>query len=290
MAIFLKLRFILPVMLYACTPAFASEQPVPSAKLISQVQQKMIEYLNGLADLHCTEFVTQEKLSANGHVEVTERAKYDYLIMMQGGNDQFELNETRVLQPDNKASKPSPVSMLVSNGIATALLMFHPYYRDSYNFETGTEEITDGRALIPVYFQQIPGRRSPAALALRGREYPLELKGTAWIDPQSDEVMRIDAGLLNDMSDIGLRAMKIHVEYKVVPVGKTISAMDLPVSAVVDVTTPRQRWRNTHTFDAYKSFSIEAEQDPNVKVHEDKPDGTANDGSANSPSDTKEKQ
>ena len=31
----------------------------------------------------------------------------------------------------------------------------------------------------------IPGTRSPAALALRGREYPLELSGSAWIDPQT---------------------------------------------------------------------------------------------------------
>jgi hypothetical protein len=50
--------------------------------------------------------------------------------------------------------------------------------------------------------------------------------------------------------------------------------MILPAEAVVDVTTPRQHWRNTHTFDGYKTFSTEAEQDPNVKVHADKP-GTA---------------
>jgi hypothetical protein len=36
--------------------------------------------------------------------------------------------------------------------------------------------------------------------------------------------------------------------------------------AVVDVVTPRQHWRNTHLFDGYKSFSIDSEQDPNVKI------------------------
>ena len=140
MAIFRNHRLILPMLLMVCIPAFAADQPAPSAKLIGQVQQKIATYLNSLADLHCTESVTQEKLSANGHLEVTERAKYDYLIMMQGGNDDFELNETRVAEPGNKAAKPSPVSMLVSNGIATALLIFHPYYRDSYSFEIGAED------------------------------------------------------------------------------------------------------------------------------------------------------
>lgn len=288
MAIYLKRYLILPALLLACLPAWAADGGAPSAKLIGQVQQKVAAYLNDLADLHCTESVTQEKLAPNGHVVLTERAKYDYLIMMQGGDDDFQLNETRVADQGNKAAKAS-VSMLVSNGIATALLIFHPYYRDSYSFELGDPALASGRILIPVRFQPIQGRRTPAALALRGREYPLELEGTAWIDPQSSDVVRIDANLQKDMSDIGLRAMDIHVEYKSVPVGKTISSIDLPTKAVVDVTTPRQHWRNTHVFDAYKSFSIAAEQDPNVKVHGDKPDGAASDNPAIPSTDPKEK-
>ena len=290
MAIYRSRILVLPVLLLACLRAFAADQPAPPAKLIGLVQQKIAAYLDGLADLHCTESVTQEKLAPNGHVVVTERAKYDYLIMMQGGNDDFELNETRVEASGSKTPKPKAASMLVSNGIATALLVFHPYYRDSYNFDIGIEQAADGRFLIPVRFQQIPGRRSPAALALRGREYPLELEGTAWVDPQSNDIVRVDAGLLNDMSDIGLRAMKIEVQYKIFPIGRNASSIDLPARAVVDVTTPRQHWRNTHVFEGYKSFSADAEQDPNVKVHGDKPDGTANDAPASPSTDTKEKQ
>jgi len=76
----------------------------------------------------------------------------------------------------------------------------------------------------------------------------------------------IDASLERDMSDIGLRSLHIHVEYKPAEVGNKVSTFDLPALAVVDVTTPRQHWRNTHVFDAYKSFSIDVEQDPNVKI------------------------
>ncbi len=43
------------------------------------------------------------------------------------------------------------------------------------------------RTLIPIHFEHIKGRRTPAALALRGREYPLELKGTAWLNKQSEK-------------------------------------------------------------------------------------------------------
>jgi hypothetical protein len=252
---------LLPVLaaMHAAGQASSAFDPVDIA------QRKITAYLTSLADLHCTESVTQEKITPSGHVAATERAKYDYLIMMDGNGDDFQLNETRLLSSKG-TPKASPVSMLVSNGVPTVLLVFHPYYRDSFKFAAGAEETVGGKVLIPIRFEYIEGHRSPAALALRGREYPLALKGTAWLDKQAREVVKIDASLESDMSDIGLRSLHIHVEYQPEEVGNKVSAVDLPALAVVDVTTPRQHWRNTHVFDAYKSFSIDVEQDPNVKI------------------------
>jgi hypothetical protein len=278
------------VILMVIVPVVVGGQTPAPSDIVGKTEQKVVSYLDSLADLHCSESVTQEKLSPTGHVESTVRAKYDYLIMMQGDNDDFQLNETRVAEGSNKVAKPSPVSMLVSNGISTALLIFHPYYRGSYDFHVGETETNNGRSLVPIHFQQISGRRSPAALSLRGREYPLELEGTAWVDKETDDVVRVDAGLEKDMSDIGLRALQIHVEYSPVSVGRKLSSVDLPTTAVVDVTTPRQHWRNTHAFEAYKSFSTQAEQDPNVKVHGNNSTDDTNANPSDATPDSKEKQ
>jgi hypothetical protein len=232
-----------------------------------QAQQQVVSYLAKLADLHCTESVVQEKLSGNGHVTATEKSKFDYLIMMQGDGDGFQLIESRI-EASNAQHKPLP--MLVTNGFSSLLLIFHPYYRDSFQFESGGDDLIDGRPATKVNFTHITGKRTLAALALRGREYPLEFRGTAWLDKQSGEVVRIDAGLLHEMGDVGLRTLAIHVEYKPTRMGINAEKMTLPALAVVDVETPKQHWRNTHVFSAYKSFSAEAEQDPNVKVRPDK--------------------
>jgi hypothetical protein len=40
----------------------------------------------------------------------------------------------------------------------------------------------------------------------------------------------------------------------------------VPSRAVVELMTPRQHWKNTHTFHNYKLFSTEANQDPAVRV------------------------
>ena len=259
-------RFLVWLLLFApAVIAAGQSSSAPSAADLAQRQ--VIAYLAKLADLHCTESVTQEKLAGNGHVEASEHAKYDYLIMIDGNGDDLQLNESRI---ESSASRHKPLPLLVTNGFSTVLLVFHPYYRDRFTFETGPDEVADGLELIPVSFSHIRGRRSPAALALRGREYPLELKGTAWLDRQSGQVVKMDAGLLHDMSDIGLRSLKIHVEYKPARLGKDLSTVTLPALAVVDVTTPLQHWRNTHVFDGYQNFSTDAEQDSNVKIRAEK--------------------
>ena len=246
--------------------SFAQTQSSSTNAVIELAQKQITAYLEKLADFHCTESVTQQKLAPNGHVEATERAQYDYLIMMNGTGDDFQLNESRV-EAANFRGKQTQLPMLVTNGAATVLLVFHPYYRDAFTFEAGAEESLDGRASIPVHFAHIEGRRTPAALALRGREYPLELAGTAWLDKRSGEVIKVEASLEHDMSDVGLRALHVRVDYKPSAPDKSVGTLDLPALAVVDVETPRQHWRNTHTFDHYRGFSTDAEQDPNVKLH-----------------------
>ena len=230
-------------------------------------RQRVTSYLADLSDLKCTETVTQEKLTGSGHVEAKEQAKYDYLIMIDGNADGLHFNESRL---ESSVAHHKQLPMLITNGFSTLLLIFHPYYRDSFNFESGAEEVIDGKTVIPVKFSEIAGHRALVALALRGRVYPINLKGTAWLDKQTGEVIKMDASLQDDMSDVGLRSLTVHVEYNPTALGKK-PMMNLPTLAVVDVATPRQHWRNKHVFEGYKSFSVDAEQDPNVKIKASNP-------------------
>lgn len=262
-------------------------QPSFAGGEADQARRQVIAYVAKLADLHCTETVVQEKLAASGHVQASERARYDYLVMIDGNADDFQLNESRV---ESSAGKHKPLPMMITNGFSTLLLIFHPYYRDSFIFKPGADEVVNGREVQVLHFSQVDGRRSPTALALRGREFPLELQGTAWLDLQSGQVEKIDAHLSHDMSDIGLRSLSIQVHYKPFNLGSASGTMTLPAEAVVDATTPRQHWRNTHTFDSYKSFSAAAEQDPNVRVHTGKAGTASGDTPEELQSNPREKQ
>jgi hypothetical protein len=245
----------------AFVPLVAGGQSVVPANLVDQAQKQVVSYVGKLADLHCTEDVLQEKLKPNGGSELSSKSQYDYFLYMQGNSYDFQLSESRLeIGTQKQAHQP----LLLTNGFSTLLLVFHPYYRNAFDFTAGPSETIDGRSVIPVHFAHVKGARTPAALALRGREFPLELEGTAWLDAHSGQVVRIDAGLEHEMTDVGMKSLKIRVDY--VPSPKASDHFMVPSRAVVELQTPKQHWRNTHTFHNYKLFSTEANQDPTVKV------------------------
>jgi hypothetical protein len=236
-------------------------QSVVPVNLVDQAQKQVVAYISRLADLHCTEDVLQQKLKPNGGVELSSKSQYDYFLYMQGNSYDFQLSESRLEVGTQKQARQP---LLLTNGFSTLLLVFHPYYRSAFDFTAGPEETIDGRGVIPVHFAHIRGARTPAALALRGREFPLELEGTAWLDAHSGQVVRMDAGLEHQMTDVGMKSLRIRVDY--MPSPKPSDQFMVPERAVVDLETPKQHWRNTHTFHNYKLFSTEANQDPSVKV------------------------
>jgi hypothetical protein len=236
-------------------------QAVVPVNLVDQAQKQVVAYVAKLADLHCTEDVVQEKLKPNGGTELSSKSQYDYFLYMQGNSYDFQLSESRLEVGTQKQARQP---LLLTNGFSTLLLVFHPYYRNAFDFTAGPAESLEGRSVIPVHFAHIQGARTPAAMALRGREFPLDLEGTAWLDASTGQVVRMDAGLEHEMEDVGMKALKIRVDY--VPSPKASDHFMVPAKAVVELQTPRQHWRNTHTFRNYKLFSTEATQDPAVKV------------------------
>lgn len=256
--------------------------------VLTLAERQIKELLAELADVHCTETVIQQKLSEDGRVQASAKEQFDYLIMISGHEEDFQMSESRIEDPGWR-HKLLSTPMLMTNGMATVLLVFHPYYREGFDFTTLPAETIDGRAAIPIQFTHIGGRRTPAALALQGREYPLELQGTAWLDKETGKIVKVDASLVHDMSDIGLRALTIHVEYKATRLRSDGTEIVLPTFAVVDVSSLHQHWRNTHYFGNYRSFSTNAEQDPNVKIHADQVKPTIMSDPEASPPESKEK-
>ena len=247
---------VLLILIVAGAPV--SAQDAASPDLLVRVRTQMESFVKVFSDVRCTELVEQDKLAKNGKVEESEKSTFDYLVIAEEAGDELTLQESRLAQP--APAKKAVSSMLVTNGFATFLLIFHPMYQDSFAFSAPEMETVGGETLARIGFRHVRNKPSTTELVLRGREYPLDFAGSAWIEPRSGSVVRIDAELEQPMDDIGLRRMHVDVCYAPAHFRGVDESLRLPAAATVEVETARQHWRNLHTFTNYQRFNVDVNQ------------------------------
>jgi hypothetical protein len=256
------LGFGIALMLAILTSPLAHAQDKNLDELLSRTSREVSSFVEQFSEVKCTEHVLQEKLGEHNKVERKAESAFDYLVILTNTGGELGLNESRVAVHQtalgNRKKEVAP--LLVSNGFATLFLIFHPYYSGSFHFAAVGSEVIAGKPLAKIHFDHVPNSKSVVALAVRGREYPLELSGTAWIDPETGAIARINAGVDGGIEDIGMKSLRSEVEYVPVRFGQQLSAYWFPRQATVEVETPRQHWRNTHTFFDYQKFSVSTEE------------------------------
>jgi len=216
-------------------------------------------YFDKFSDLTCKESVTQYVLNGSGHAIYRENSAYDYQFQATSASGALKFNETREVR--NPAFRDPGRTLLVTTGFASLLLIAHPMYEASYVFEPAGSESIDGVSYAMVHFSPVPGASSPASLRLRGKNYPLPMSGTLWIEPQSGAIVKLEAKVDSSLSDLGLAGMRSEVHYALHTFRDPAESIWVADSAVIDVDTPHQHWRNQHHFTDYKRF--------NVNIHEE---------------------
>ncbi len=248
--------FLLGVLLMT-TAARGADRPSLDQTL-ANTSKSVERFWDQFSSVTCTESVTQEKLGKEGKIEYRQDSVFDYLILMSLKEDELTVEESRLLQKSEGKAKNLP--LLTTRGFPTLLLVFHPYYLEDYRYELDGQEQIGGRTLTRIKFEHIPGKRSTSALALRGRDYPLDLKGTAWVEPDTGVVRKMSAALVAPLDDLNLKTLNTDVVYEP---EKFPNAPDqvfwLPVTATIEVETARQHWRNIHKFTGYKQFSVSSD-------------------------------
>ena len=258
-ALFLTAFVILSIPCYAQDSAPAT--PVAPAPLVAldRARERVQTFFDQFSNVACTESVTQIVMGKNGKPAYRENSAYDYQFLASSDGDTVKISESRNTR--HPSFRDPGRTLLITNGFASILLVVHPMYQGSYTFEPAGEESIEGVTLEKIRFTPVAGSTSPAALRLRGKNYPLPLSGTLWIDPRNGVIARLEAQVDSSLSDLGLSGLRSEVRYTAHTFHGPEETMWIPESAVIDVETPHQHWRNLHRFTDYKRF--------NVDVHEE---------------------
>lgn len=243
----------------AQAPAGEIAPAAPPLDALVAARKYVREYFDKFSDLTCKESLTQFILNGSGHTLYRENSAYDYQFQATSASGSLKFNETRDVR--NPAYRDPGRTLLITTGFASLLLVAHPMYETSYTFEPAGEEAIDGVSYTRIRFTPLPGASSPASLRLRGKNYPIPMSGTLWIDPQTGTIVKIEATVDSSMSDLGLAGLRSEVHYAPHTFHGPTETIWVADSAVIEVDTPRQHWRNLHKFTDYKRFSVNVHEE-----------------------------
>jgi len=178
-----------PVAMAASTPSTP-----PLEEVLRRTGKAVEAFEQEFSAINCTEQVSQVKLGPAGKPLFHQESAFDYLVMVHSAPDNLTVEESRQeVKSTGEVKKKLP--LLVTDGFSTLLLIFHPFFQDSFEYAPPEADELNGRKVLRVRFRQIHGARALSELQLRGHDFPLEWQGTAWIDARSNVILRITAGL-----------------------------------------------------------------------------------------------
>jgi hypothetical protein len=231
----------------------------PSLDTLARARKYVLEYFDKFSDVTCKEWVTQFVINQSGHTIYRENSAYDYQFQTTSASGTLKFSEIR--ETRNPAYRDPARTLLVTTGFASLLLVAHPMYEASYVFEPAGAETLDGVSYAKLHFSPVAGASSPATLRLRGKNYPLPISGTLWVDPQTGAIVKLETIVDNGLSDLGLAGMRSEVRYALHAFRDPAESMWVAESAVIEVQTPRQHWRNQHRFSDYKRFNVNIQEE-----------------------------
>jgi hypothetical protein len=253
-----------PPLVHAQTPAPAAAVPVSAANgpdftfaeranaTLLRARKLIDNFFEQTSNVVCTESVSQTIVGKSNKPMYREESVFEY--QMQSSTRSGALRVTESRDSLKSAFRDPYKTLLITNGFASMLLVLHENYEASYTFEPVAEEMLDGRTTLNFYFKPVPGASSPAAIQLSGRNYPLPLKGDIWIDEESAAVVKLVSSLDSNLEDVGLRDLRTEIHYDIVQFHSPEESYWMPTSAVINVETPKQHWRNVHRFTGYRRF------------------------------------
>jgi len=220
--------------------------------------ERVKELVKNVERFTAVEDIEHYKLSPLGLQISRENRKFDYMVEIRpfGAND-LDVQEFR----NGSVSGQQFPGHIATNGLPTLALVFHPFYQSRYDFVCeGRGKWRDTPAWL-VHFQQLTDRKGSMLIYRVGpKSYAVGLKGHAWIDTQTSQILAIETDTMRPVPEI--RLMRDHQLIEYGPVAFKNGAMNLwlPKSADWYSSLSGQRYHRRHTFSQFLLFSVDDTQ------------------------------
>jgi tetratricopeptide (TPR) repeat protein len=265
----------LPANVDDSVPPVESGISCPLQEILDGASSHVLEFTRSIDRITATETLDHQVVNELGFPIREEKRSFDYVVSISTIRERYLAVQEYRNGTQDLTVFPDAIATV---GLPAAVLVFHPYYRDDY--EMKCEGL--GRWKVGVAWQIHFAQKAGKSSQLRGYRagvnapsVPIALKGRAWIDKNTLQVVRIETDLQTPMPEIKYLAEHMDIEYGPVKFQKQNETMWLPMTADIYFELRGRRIRRTNVFQKYLLFSVDEKQNISAPKEATASDDTA---------------
>jgi len=231
--------------------------------VLKKAEKRIQELVTNVDRFTATEIVEHETINKWGFAGVPQTRKFEYVVSIEELRPGY-LNVEEYRQNFGRKFAVAPVDFpdgVITNGLPALVLIFHRY--NVGNFEMVCEGLGrwNGTPAWQVHFRQRSDKpKTMRTYRMANISHPVALKGRAWIDAHTYQVLRMETDLIAPIPKIQLVEDRTIVEYGPVHFRNGKVDMWLPQTAEVYYDWRGRRSHRRHSFSNYLLFAVADKQ------------------------------
>jgi hypothetical protein len=263
--IWLALLLLLPALLWAqAAPptdgdsSLASSSPCQISGVLPQVTLHVREFVENVNRFTAREVLERERLNNHGKVEEQAHGRSNYVAAIQ----EVKPGVFEVLEYRRETQELRNFDGTIEANVAPALaLIFHPSHVEEFSMTCEGPADWHGHSTWQIHFQQRMDRPATMSEFDIGNSYfPILLKGSAWIDCDSYQILHLETNLLQPIPEVRLDMLHQSVDYGPVSFPQRDTTLWLPSVAEVTAQFRGRRLLERHIYSEFQLFSIDTRQ------------------------------
>jgi hypothetical protein len=234
----------------------STECPLPS--ILNGAAQRTKQFISNLERFTATERVEHSIVDALGTRRKPVVRKFDYVVMVsRSPSGGFQLDEYR----DRTRDPWQFPAHIATQGLPGMALLFHPLLASDFQFTCEGLGESAGHPAWQIYFVQRPDRPGRLlAYSASGRYISAALKGRAWLDPGTFQVLQLETDLMHPLREIGLTQEHVSISYEPVHFRSHDTNLWLPHTAELYVERHKHRYYRRHLFNHFQLFNVDTNE------------------------------
>jgi tetratricopeptide (TPR) repeat protein len=239
-------------------PAVQPGIACPLQTVLQKSGERVRAFVTAVNSITATEKLEHEVIDNHGFPSKRESRTYTYVASLQEIRPgSYSIQEYR----NGKTGQDIFPDHLGTFGLTSLVMIFHPAYRDEYEFSCEGLSHWQGAKAWQVHFRQRPDK--PARV--RGyrtdkQMFSVSLRGRAWIAADTFQIVSLETDLVAPIPQVPLNAEHIFIEYAPVQFRTYKQELWLPQSAELFIDFNVRRIHRTHRFTDYMLFSVDETQ------------------------------